>query len=769
MRNTLAVATAVAAMSRTLTPELVLSAPRIASVAVNLAGTRALVGSSQFDFASDRWNKSLSALSIPSASTAISSAPTATAIHTALHDAGDKEAAKHAATEGFWLSDNEAAFVVDGDLYVKDVTSSAASEDDLGPKAGAFPTDVSNLRVAISGKDTITLLFSADVYLSDGDLTAVKKHDESPEQEEFGRAKVYDRLMVRHWDAWSNHAKASHLFTVDLTRSSSGWKLEQDYKNLLQGSNLETPVPPFGGEDDFDVHESGWVVFISKDPEVPEAWHTRTNVYAVPLDGSAKPVRISAGTHGAISSPVFSPDGTQVAWLEMAKDGFESDKRQVVVYDFPSSGPVDAGQHHYLLPTWDRSPAKISFTARGSALLAQTEDEEHTKLFTIDLIHKSANEALTPQVLIDQVGVKAFKPLPDGRVVVTGSTLQSSPDVYLFSGTLSKSEEETRTEVQKLTNLNAFLDGVDLGPKPEQFSYPGANGREAHGWIHLPPGFDETAKHKYPLKVLFHGGPEGCWDNSWSTRWNPLVFAAPTPFQGGAAQEDAKTVGAASSDGAVVITMDPAGSTSFGQAYQEEILNNWGVTQHDIQAGVQYIVRRFPAIDPERIVGAGASYGGFVATWLEGHNDQGLFKGLVDHDGVLSTREIYLTTEELYFPEHEFGGTPWDVPEQYQRWDPVNHLHRWNTPMLVVHGGHDYRIPESTGLAAFNVLQRRGVPSRLLYFDKESHWVLDPKNSIVWHREVLGWLNRWATPQVFNKHWNSTAQPADQVPKLVIQ
>ncbi|KDN40688.1 hypothetical protein K437DRAFT_238726 [Tilletiaria anomala UBC 951] len=749
-----------------LTPERMLSAPRPGSSVASPSGMLAVVGTSTYDADSETTKKALHLVHVPASS---------------HDDVGPIQTIVHNTTAGFFLSNSEVVYVLENaetseqHLFYKDISRFSggnladAGASDAGIHIGTFPAPVENIKaVHSSDASSATLVFSATVYDVDGDLSKVREHDESPEEELWQEVKVYDNAMVRHWDRFVSPHKRSQLFSVELKRDQENkWAFASEFRNLLRGTKLEAPIPPFGGADDFHV-SAEWVVWTSKDLDLPNAWHTKTNIYVAPLKGGAAPVELSSGTHGAISSPVFNRDGTQLAWLQMAIDGFESDRRQIVLYNlsFNEARDLKKGRQNFVLPGWDRSPTKLHFSYDGKKLLALAEEEEHEKVFEIELSDTEGE----PSVLIDAVGVSSLQVLPGGRFLVTGSTLQSLPEVYVqehgsdgeHSPLKGKQRQPSGPHLRKLTHFNDALADVEFGPKPQQFSYSGANGRPAYGWIHFPAGFDasKARKHSYALKVLIHGGPEGCWSNSWSTRWNPEVFAASTPE------------GDAAGQGSIVITLDPAGSTSFGQAYQEEILNNWGGSPYqDIIAGVQYILNVYDQIDPERIVAAGASYGGYMINWLQGHNHNGLFKGLVNHDGVFSTLDTFFSTDELYFPEHEYSGTPWEQREAYERWNPVNHLANWNTPMLVVHGAKDYRLTEAQGLSAFNVLQRRGVPSRFLHFAEENHWVRNPRNSRIWHSEVLGWLNQWAGK-------NSAAvkgdKPADalvyeQAQQLVIQ
>jgi dipeptidyl aminopeptidase/acylaminoacyl peptidase len=270
-----------------------------------------------------------------------------------------------------------------------------------------------------------------------------------------------------------------------------------------------------------------------------------------------------------------------------------------------------------------------------------------------------------------------------------------------------------------VTHANdALLARFGLRPG-ESVSYRGAADKDVQAWIVKPPDFDPA--HRYPLLVLIHGGPQGAWSDSWSYRWNPQVFAAA---------------------GYVVFMPNPRGSFGWGQQFVDDVNGDWGGRAYeDVMKGTDY-AEALPYVDKGRTVAAGASFGGYMVNWIAGHSDR--FRALVSHDGVFDLRSMAGSTEELWFPDWEFGGTYWQHPESYERWSPVNFVKNFKTPTLVVHGELDYRVPLEQGLAMFTALQRMRVPSRLLVFPDENHWVLKPANSVRWYREVIGWLDQWS-------------------------
>ncbi|CAD6896445.1 unnamed protein product, partial [Tilletia laevis] len=690
---TVAVAAARSSLSP-LTPEKLIEAPRAGEGLASPNGLHALIGVTEHGIGSPAkvtTLKTIYHLTLPA--------------HIAANGKKGKEPvlAKpqplvYNVTDAVFIGDDEAAWIYEGVLYYKNVSETDLAPFIPGTAIGEFPVKATTLKAVIPHKGADkkrTLVFSAEVY-DDGKLEAVKDHDESDVEQEWERVRAYDTTFVRHWDRWIKANKRSQLFAIELVRGSkdqaSSWTLSADgFRNLMQGTKLEAPVPPFGDGGDYDVGQEH-VVFTSRDPDPKKstAWHTKQDIYISPLSGKSAPRKLTSGTHGIASSPRLSPDGKTVFWLQMAKDGFESDKRVLFSHDLGS------GKTTSIFPKWIYSPKSIAFTASGKELHLLVDHKQKNKLFVIPLTKSQdgsvdvSSSASEPQELVSAVSVKAVQPVIHGGALITGSTHFSTVELYWLAPTAGSK----LVQLTKFGEESAALADVDFGPESEEIHWAGAGGRTAHGWILKPPGF--KASKKYPLVVLIHGGPEDAWTNAWSVRWNPAVYAAA---------------------GFIVFTPNPAGSVSFGQSYQEEILNSWGGRPYqDILSGVHHVVRVVDGVDGARVVAAGASFGGYSINWLQGHNNDGLFKALVCHDGVFNTLATFYSTDEIWFPQSEFGGVPWEVPEQYERWNPQGHVANWKTPQLIIHGGRDYRLTESEGLSAFNALQRRGVDSRFLYF-----------------------------------------------------
>ncbi|KDE07441.1 hypothetical protein MVLG_02307 [Microbotryum lychnidis-dioicae p1A1 Lamole] len=662
-------------------------------------------------------------------------------------------------------------------------------------KIADLPVSVSDLRALNTSDDkseSALLSFTAKVF-PDGDLFSVAKHKKQQAQDARGSdVRVYDSLWVRHWDEWSTTAgEKTQIFVLRLTKNpesldneqanepegftqvvspDSKWRVLHSRGTALTAAstkrgNSMTVLSPLAKTQleatDYSISKTH-IVFQAKDPLVNKAWHTRTQVYLVPLDPknekAAEPRQITLGTQGAASSPAFSTDGQRVAWLEMREDGYEADRNRVMIYEVEANQRWGATEEQ-----WDRSPSKVIWCPCGEKIYLIAEDAGYGKLFQLGVPRPSKHDASflknsslpEPHKLTHRHTVAAAIPLSTSSLLLTTnsfvgpnvvSTLTiSAPKKDLTVAVKVETEDDPNpdrpptTHLQHIASLTddlASTRGLDEG---ESFWFAGSEGIQVHGWILFPPELqggaearkalleDGKAKKKFPLAFLVHGGPQGAWTDSWSTRWNPNVFA---------------------SHGYITVAINPTGSTGYGQEFCDRIKNQWGGRPYqDLVAGLEFVKQAYPEIDDQRMSMLGASYGGFMANWIQGHNSSLGFKCIVCHDGVFSTPGVWYTTEELYFPEREFGGTPWEVPENYSRWNPQNHISKWKTPQLIVCGGKDFRLVEGEGLAVFNTLQRLGVPSRLVYFESENHWVMAPHNSRRWHEEVFKWLDQWTSDE----------------------
>jgi dipeptidyl aminopeptidase/acylaminoacyl peptidase len=500
-------------------------------------------------------------------------------------------------------------------------------------------------------------------------------------------ARVYDRLFVRHWDTWED-GKRTHLFAVPLSGGTP--------RDLTPA---DRDVPPFsvGGPDDYAVSPDGQEVCFSRNDDAFEAASTNADLFVVATaGGEARRIASNPGYDGACR---YSPDGASIAFRAQMRGGYESDRWRLFVHDRKT------GQSRNLTEPFDRSVSDPTWSADGKTLYVSAEDQGRSPIFAVP----AAGGA--PTVLVKDGSFGDVKAAGPNGLVFTKVALTHPAEIYRAG--------LDGSGLAPVTRLNdAFLKGFALRPG-ESVSYTGAAGKTVQAWIVKPAGFD--AAKKYPLLVLIHGGPQGAWEDGWSFRWNAQVFA---------------------NAGFVVFMPNPRGSTGFGQEFVDDINRDWGGRCYeDLMKGTDF-AEALPYVEKGRTVAAGASFGGYMVNWIAGHTDR--FKALVSHDGLFDLVSMYGSTEELFFVEWEFGGPPWPGREVYERFTPSAHVKNFKTPTLVVHGELDYRVPLEQGLAMFTALQRMGVPSRLVVFPDENHWVLKPVNSLKWYEEVLGWLGRWS-------------------------
>jgi len=556
-----------------------------------------------------------------------------------------------------------------------------------------LPLDVGGLEVGPDG----TSLFVALTVFPDCDdpvPCTVKRLEEIEARKASGR--TWDRLFVRHWDTWTD-GRRNHVFRVPLEGDGAGAPVD-----LMRGVDADCPTTPFGGEEDFAVSPDGkWLVYSAKVVNgSEEAWSTDYDLWAVPTDASSPPRCLTEDNPAWDAAPLFSPDGTTLAYLAMSRAGYEADRFRVMLLPWPVSGPAREA-----VPGWDRSPSELAWSRDGKVLYATADNVGNHSLFRIDPAAGKLEAILTRH------SNHGPEPLPDGSLILAQDSLVSPAELFRLPAGASELEPVTRLNAERLADLK-------FG-EYRQFSFTGAHGDQVFGYLVEPVNRDPG--RRYPLAFLIHGGPQGTFDDHWHYRWNPQVYAA---------------------HGYATVTIDFHGSTGYGQDFTDAIRGDWGGAPYeDLMKGLDHVLRTHPWVDPERMAAAGASYGGYMINWIQGQTDR--FKALVCHDGNLDEYFAYFDTEELWFPEWDHLGTPWDNPEGYTKHSPVRFVANFKTPELVIHGARDYRVVDTQGLATFNALQRRGIPSRLLYFPDENHWVLKPHNSIQWHQEVLAWMDRW--------------------------
>jgi dipeptidyl aminopeptidase/acylaminoacyl peptidase len=390
----------------------------------------------------------------------------------------------------------------------------------------------------------------------------------------------------------------------------------------------------------------------------------------------------------------------------MKRPGFEADRYVLMLFDRSS------GKQIAVTPTFDRSVGEVFWARDGRALFFTAEDGGYRTLYKVAM--SAGEKSLSATKLTDKIFIGDIDYAADGKFFVIGKTTVQQPQE------LWKIDTDGKNLLQLTHTNDAAIAQLEMNPL-EEFQFKGAGSTPVHGFLLKPPFFDPSKK--YPMIYLIHGGPQGSWGDMNHYRWNVQMFA---------------------SQGYVVVMVNPRGSTGYGQKFTDEISQDWGgKVYNDLVKGVEYSIKAFPFIDKDRIAAAGASYGGYMVNWLEGHNDAGLFKVLVSHDGMFNPVSAYGTTEELWFNEWEFGGTPWNNPALFEKYAPCKFVKKFKTPMLVVHGQLDYRLDVSEGFQLFTALQQMNVPSKFLYFPDEGHWVMKPQNSELWYATVMEWIGRY--------------------------
>ncbi|MDY0061360.1 MAG: S9 family peptidase [Myxococcota bacterium] len=551
---------------------------------------------------------------------------------------------------------------------------------------GSFPLDVQELLVLPDGR----LLLFFEVYPDCRELQCTIDRDAARATVKAS-GKLYDRLFVRHWDTWKD-GKRRHPFVWQ-----PGGPPPRD---LLPGVDGDCPSKPWGGVEEVAVSPDGReAVLTARVAGREEAWSVDFNLWRVSLGEPGEPTCLTCDNLAWDTTPAYSPDGKTLAYLAMARPGFEADRFGIKLRDL-ATGRVRA-----VADGWDRSAGGLLWAADGKRLFTVAENLGQRSLFAID----PAAGRVTTLLAQGSVGMPVL--LGRDRLLFSLDTLTAPADLF--------SLQLDGKNLRQLTRLNEDrLRGVGFGV-PEQFTFTGADADTVYGYL-VPPVWRDPAA-PVPVAFLIHGGPQGSFGNHFHYRWNPQTYAGA---------------------GYAAVMIDFHGSTGYGQAFTDRIRGDWGGAPYeDLMKGLDAALARYPWLDGSRVCALGASYGGYMVNWIAGQTDR--FRCLVVHDGNLDEKMAYYDTEELWFPEWEHGGTPWENPEGYAKHNPVDHVARWKTPMLVIHGGLDYRVVDTQGISTFNVLQRRGIPSKFLYFPDENHWVLKPHNSIQWHETVTGWLDQW--------------------------
>ena len=548
------------------------------------------------------------------------------------------------------------------------------------------PVDVGGFQVFPDGKK---LLLALEVYPDARTLEETAQRDKAKAESKV-KALAYDELMFRHWDTWED-GKRSHLFVWTPTNQAAP-------TDLMKGIDADCPGRPFSGMEQVSISPNGnTVAFAAKFTGAESAWSTNSDVFLVDVDGARNIRNLTEANKAWDGTPSFSPDGKQLAWLAMKRPVFESDRTRITILD------VEGGKQRVVTEAWDRSPGSITWSTDAKTIFTSADHIGNHSLFAVDV-------ASGKEKLLEEKGTNQGPFVAGDRVVFSKDTLSAPAELYAVNA--------DGTGLQQLTNINGPKNaGIAYG-EYEQFSFPGAKGETVHGYVVKPANYKGG---KAPVAFLIHGGPQGSFGDHFHYRWNPQAYAG---------------------HGYAVVFIDFHGSTGYGQAFTDSITGDWGGAPYeDLMKGLDYAVEKFPFLDGKNVAALGASYGGYMINWINGHTDR--FKTLVCHDGNIDERMAYYDTEELWFPEFEHGGPPWEKPEGYLKHNPVDFIKNWKTPTLVIHGALDYRVVDTQGMGAFTALRRKGIDARFLYFPDENHWVLKPQNSQRWHQEVLSWIDRY--------------------------
>lgn len=608
-------------------------------------------------------------------------------------------------------ADSHPRWSPDGKSIAFTSTRGGSSQVWLLPLEGGEARPLTRLPIDVSGPiwspTGDKLVVAGEVYPGKTPEETAAKDKEKGESK--SKARAFDRLMIRHWQSW-DEGKRSHLFVVDANTGKA--------KDVTPDLEVNTPPAPFGGSSDYAFSPDGTRLAFTAEPKQDHPWSTNTDIYEVGLEEGALR-NLTLGNPAADAQPAYSPDGRWLAFVRQDRAGFESDQ-WVLALIHRGTGKASLLNRAIdrAVPMTQKLDRPIhSFTWAGDHRLLAVIDDKGTEPVVevrFSEIADGASVTVMPAGEFSRAatgGVTTAVSASGDRLALLRSEAARPAEVFAAKGDGS--------ELTRLTRHNdPLVESLDVHGA-EGFTFSGADGDEVSGWLIRPPGFDPSKK--YPVVFLIHGGPQGAWHDEWHGRWNYQMFASP---------------------GFAVVAINPRGSTGYGQKFTDQISGDWtGRVYEDLMKGLDHALATYPFLDGDKVAAAGGSYGGFMVNWIAGHTDR--FKALISHAGVFDLTSKYGTTEELWFPEWEFGGTPWEKPEAYLEKSPSRFAGNFKTPTLVIHGALDFRVPDAQGLGMFTTLQRLGVPSRYLYFPDEGHWIQKPANRVVWWDEMLGWLTKY--------------------------
>ncbi|MCL1635167.1 S9 family peptidase [Luteimonas sp. SX5] len=595
---------------------------------------------------------------------------------------------------------NSPSFSPDGKTVYFLSAKSGSSQLYAMPAAGgapkqvtAFALDVDGYKLSPDGKRIAIAVGTFADCKADFACTKKKLDDEGAKK---STGKVFDRMFIRHWDAW-NDGRLNRVFIADLPAG----KAKAAVSAGLVGADVHGDVPskPFGDTSEFAWSPDGKSLVLSaRKADRTEPWSTNFDLYLVSADGSGTAKNLTASNPAWDTGPVFSDDGNTLYYRAMKRPGFEADRFALMAMD------LSTGASREIAPKWDRSADGIMLSKDGKTIYTTAQDLGEHPLFAVDIASGQ------PSKLVGDGSVSAFE-IAGPTLAFARNTMKSGDQLFAAApdGSAQRAITPSAGEMAKDASFGDF----------EQFNFKGWNGDTVYGYVVKPWNYQPGKK--YPVAFLIHGGPQGSFGNGWSYRWNPQTYAG---------------------QGYAVVMIDFHGSTGYGQAFTDAISQHWGDRPlEDLQKGWAAAQKKYDFLDGNKACALGASYGGFMVNWIAGNWNQP-WKCLVSHDGVFDQRMMGYATEEMWFTEWENGGTPYDNPKGYEKFNPVNHVAKFRVPMLVIHGQQDFRIPAEQGIALFQALQRKGVESKFLYFPDENHWVLKPQNSVQWHDTVNGWLKQ---------------------------
>jgi len=605
-------------------------------------------------------------------------------------------AADVAATEARWSPDGKyVAFIAGGQLWIAE-------------PSGAGRKQLTHLNGGATGPvwspTSDRIAFTSAVYpeCSNDACNAAK---EKAAADNKVKAHIADQLMFRHWNAWDEGTR-SHLFVVGIDGSAP--------RDLISGAKYDVPPGPFGGSEGYGWSPDGReLAYTAKDQGRADATSTDVNVYTISASGGA-PIVITAANKGADQNPVYSPDGRYIAYASQKRAGFESDRWRLMVYNRTDKTSKE------LLPTWDRNADAYLWSPDMSGILVQTTDAGRDKLFRAVFARGGNGLGVSgvPQIVVGDHNNTAFSISRDGRSVVWLRDATEFPAEVYVADLMATGAANVRA----LTHENdALVASLAVNPA-EDFWFTGAAGLKVQGFIVKPPNWQPGKK--YPAILLIHGGPQGAWLDQWHGRWNYQMFAT---------------------TGAALVIINPRGSFGYGQQFVDDVSRGWGGKVYtDLMAGLDAAIAKNPWIDANALGAAGGSFGGYMVNWIAGHTNR--FKALVSHAGPFNLENMATATEELWFPDWEYGGPFWDpkaMASEYRVYSPHLFVKNFKTPTLVTGGELDYRVPYTEDVSMFTSLQRMNVPSRLVMFPDEGHWVLKPQNQRLWWGEVQGWMKKY--------------------------